>query len=79
MEEAQLRRVKGGAGDQGGVLRAVEEIPGEWMAQVGHMDPDLVGTAGLQLQAEEGAVMGGSERLVPGAGGLAVGSHPAGR
>ena len=78
MEEAQLRRVKGGAGDQGGVLRAVEEIPGEWMAQVGHMDPDLVGTAGLQLQAEEGAAMGGSERLVPGAGGLAVGSHPPG-
>ena len=46
---------RAGRGMREGILGAVEKVPGEGVAQVGHVDPDLVGAAGLQRQTEQGA------------------------
>ena len=39
--------VKGRAGDEIQVLRPIEPVPRQGMADGGHMDPELVGAAGL--------------------------------
>ena len=53
VEEGQIPRVEGGPGDQVPVLCAVEKIPGEGVAGVGHVDPNLMGAARLQLQRHQ--------------------------
>ena len=44
--------VEGRPGDKLLVLRAVEPVPGQGMADGGHVEPQLVGAAGLGHQTE---------------------------
>ena len=72
VEEKELCRVEGRAGD-GAPLRPIEKVPRQGMAQVGHVDPDLMGAARVQLQPEEGEAAVAGEHPVPGAGLLPIG------
>ena len=53
VEKGQLVGVKGGPGDAG-VGLAIEPIPQEGTAQGCHMDPQLMGAAGMGQQLHQG-------------------------
>ncbi len=61
--------------DERPVFRPVQEVPGEGTAQVGHVDADLMGAPGLQLQLHQGAGTADAQHPVMGAGGLTAGVH----
>ena len=73
--QLQSCRVEGGAGDEGRVLGAVEKVPSQRVAQIGHMDPDLVCPPGLQPKAEEGEPLPLLYDLIVGPGGFAIGPY----
>ena len=52
--QGQCVGVESGAGDQVRCLRAVEPVSGQRTADVGHVDPELVGAARFWLQLYEG-------------------------
>lgn len=52
--QGQRVGVESGAGDQVRVLCAVEPVSGQRTADVGHVDPELVGAARFGLQLYEG-------------------------
>ena len=54
MGQGQRVGVEGGPGNQVRVLRAVEPVSGQRTADVGHVDPELVGAARFGLQLYEG-------------------------
>ncbi len=58
MVQPQLIAVQCRAGDERLVLRAVEPVTGEGTADGGHMEPQLMGTAGDGPQPQQGAAMG---------------------
>ena len=68
LPEGQLGGVEGRAGDQGTVLVPVKEISCQGAAQRGHVDPDLVGAPGVQLQTDQGTPPGAGQGLIPCAG-----------
>ena len=64
--------MKGRARDQRPVFPPIQEVPGKGVAEIGHVDPNLVGSAGIQLQTEEGAATVGGQHSIARAGRLAV-------
>ena len=72
MGEREGPGVKRRAGDQTGLFDAVEEVAGQRTAERGHVNPNLMGPAGLQLQLHQGAALSDSAQAVAGAGWLAV-------
>ncbi len=52
--QGQRVGVESGAGDQVRVLRAVKPVSGQRTADMGHVDPELVGAARLGPQLYEG-------------------------
>ena len=78
VEEGEPGGVEGGPGDQAVSLRAVEKVPGEGVADVGHVHPDLVGAASVQLQLHQGPAPAGAEHPVAGDGRLSRRIHPTG-
>ena len=64
--------MEGGAGDEIVILRAVEKISREGMSQMGHVDADLVGAAGVQTKVQQGAAVFFRQNPVVGTGVFAV-------
>ena len=58
LREPQFIRVQGGAGDEIFVLRTVEPVACKGMAEVGHVDAELVCAPRLGPQAEESKAFG---------------------
>ena len=49
-------------------LLPVEKVPGEGAAQVGQVDPDLVGAAGVQPELHQAPPPAGVQHLIVGPG-----------
>ena len=64
--------MQGGAGENAGNLLSIEEIARQWVTQIGHVDPDLMGASRLQGQPQEGVGTKPSQRLVVGLGRFSV-------
>jgi hypothetical protein len=70
--EGQKGGVQSGAGDQVVIFGAVEEVPGKGVAQMGHVDADLVGAPGVQIQTQQRTVVFLIQNPVVSPGGLSV-------
>ena len=66
--------MEGWALNQCPVLRSVEKVARQGMAGVGHVDPDLVGAASVQLQGHQRPVPPAAQDAVCSPGALAVGA-----
>ena len=72
VHQAQRAGVEGRAGDEGSVLRAVEPVSGQRMADGSHVQPQLVGAPGLGHQLYKTQSVPAGEHLVVRYGGGSV-------
>ena len=65
--------MEGRAGDESGILRAVEPVSCQGMANGGQVQPQLMGAPGLRQETQEGPAVPLRQNLIAGAGGGPVG------